>query len=50
MLILSLFRLIGFEDLGNNDSFSDAALELRLAQTGTLAQLCRETGSLTKER
>ena len=41
-LIISLLRLIGFEDLGNNDSFSDGALELRLAQTGTLALPCAD--------
>ncbi|EEB90436.1 hypothetical protein MPER_11357 [Moniliophthora perniciosa FA553] len=32
-------RLIGFEDLGNNDAFSTAALELRLAQTGLFLYL-----------
>ncbi|ESK96114.1 gtpase inhibitor [Moniliophthora roreri MCA 2997] len=29
-------RLIGFEELGNNDAFSTATLELRLAQTGVI--------------
>jgi hypothetical protein len=27
------FRLVGFEELGNNDAFSTATLELRLAQS-----------------
>jgi hypothetical protein len=29
----SLNRLVGFEELGNNDAFSTATLELRLAQS-----------------
>ncbi|KDQ20748.1 hypothetical protein BOTBODRAFT_169470 [Botryobasidium botryosum FD-172 SS1] len=29
-------RLIGFEEMGNNDSFSTASLEFRLAQTGVI--------------
>ncbi|WFD27928.1 hypothetical protein MNAN1_002936 [Malassezia nana] len=29
-------RLIGFEELGNSDAFSTAALEWRLGQTGVL--------------
>lgn len=30
-------KLIGFQDFGNSDAFSTAALEWRLGQTGTLA-------------
>jgi len=29
-------RLVGFEELGNNDSFTTSALELRLAQSGVI--------------
>jgi len=34
-------RVVGFEDLGNTDSFTTAALELRLASTGVIEK--RET-------
>lgn len=30
-------RLIGFEELGNDDSFTTAALELRLSQSGVIS-------------
>jgi len=33
---ISKDRLIGFEELGNNDSFTTSALELRLAQSGVI--------------
>ena len=33
-LIDAGFRLIGFEELGNNDAFTTATLELRLAVSG----------------
>lgn len=33
--ILAYVRLIGFEELGNDDAFTTATLELRLAQSGT---------------
>lgn len=32
-------RLIGFEELGNDDAFTTATLELRLAQSGNLEDL-----------
>jgi len=31
-------RVVGFEELGNTDSFNTAVLELRLSQTGVLAK------------
>ncbi|KAF8914016.1 hypothetical protein CPB84DRAFT_1758166 [Gymnopilus junonius] len=36
-------RLIGFEELGNNDSFNTAVLELRLSQSGVLQRSVQST-------
>jgi hypothetical protein len=36
---LTTERLIGFEDLGNNDDFDTAVLELRLLNTGSFPSL-----------
>ena len=32
--LINLYRLVGFEELGNVDSFDTAVLELRLSQCG----------------
>lgn len=32
----SVQRLIGFEEIGNDDSFTTTALEIRLAQSGVI--------------
>ncbi|CAG8668373.1 18132_t:CDS:2 [Cetraspora pellucida] len=36
---ISVDRIIGFDDLGNTDSFTTAALELRLSQSGVITKL-----------
>jgi len=40
-------RLVGFEELGNDDSFTTSALELRLAQSGVIEL---ETGTGTRRQ
>ena len=34
LIVSNSIRLIGFEELGNDDSFTTSALELRLSQSG----------------
>lgn len=52
-----IISLIGFEELGNNDAFETAVLELRLANSGsdilfTLSPIsnCQSSGVLQKAR
>lgn len=46
MLLLS--RIVGFDDLGNTDSFATAALELKLIHAGVLKKK-EETVQNTKK-
>ena len=32
--LLTTYRIVGFDDLGNNDNFTTAHLEYRLIETG----------------
>jgi hypothetical protein len=52
-----ILSLIGFEELGNNDAFETAVLELRLANSGSdllftlsLISNCHSSGVLQKAR
>ncbi|KAG8900772.1 hypothetical protein FRB99_005762 [Tulasnella sp. 403] len=42
-------RLIGFEELGNDDAFTTATLELRLAQSGVIDSRERKAGNLVTQ-
>ena len=39
LCITAMYRLVGFEELGNSDGFEPAALELRLQMSGKRGRL-----------
>lgn len=46
LALMSVIRLIGFEELGHNDQFSAKALEFRLKQSGESRLLAKTDGGL----